>query len=82
MNFTLKIPAFSVKLFLWLSHFFNDNNFVVVCKGYNDDWYYYTGLYWNEDKHLEPGWYKDYQIWLSIKIRRKLEKVNSSNNLP
>ncbi|MEK6568462.1 MAG: hypothetical protein AABZ27_06990 [Candidatus Omnitrophota bacterium] len=68
MNFTLKIPAFSVKLFLWLSQIFSDNNFVVVCKGYNDDWDYYTGLCWNEDKDLEIGWYEDYQIWLSMKI--------------
>ena len=68
MDLTLKIPAFSVKLFLWLSHYFNDNNFVVVCKGYGDDWDYYTGLYWNEDKDLETIWYEDYQIWLSIKV--------------
>lgn len=68
MNFTLNIPAFSVKLFLWLSQFFNDNNFIVVCKGYDDDWDYYTGLYWNEDKNLETRWCKDYQIWLSPKV--------------
>ena len=68
MNLTLKIPAFSVKSFLWLSHFFSDNNFVVVCKGYDDDYDYYTGLYWNEDKDLEIKCYDDYQIWLSIKI--------------
>lgn len=69
MNFTFKIPAFSVKLFLWLSHFFNDNNFVVVCKGYDEDWDYYTGLYWCEDKYLKPSWYADYQIWLSTRIK-------------
>lgn len=67
MNLTFKIPEFSVKLFLWLSHFFSDNNFVVVCKGYDNDYDYYTGLYWNEDKDLEIKCYKDYQIWLSIK---------------
>ncbi|MCX5699463.1 MAG: hypothetical protein NTX01_07175 [Candidatus Omnitrophica bacterium] len=66
MNLALKIPAFSVKLFLWLSLPFSDDNFVVVCKGYGDDWDYYTGLYWYEDKDLETCWYEDYQIWLSI----------------
>lgn len=67
MDFALKIPSFSVKLFLWFSRFFNDNNFVVVCKGYGDDWDYYTGLYWDEDRNLETGWYEDYQIWVETK---------------
>lgn len=66
MNFTIKIPPFSVKFFLKLSSFFNDNNFVVVCKGYGEDWEYYTGLYWSEDKDLELSWYEDFQIWVRL----------------
>jgi len=53
MNIALNIPAFSMKLFMWLFQFFRDNNFVVVCKGYGNDWDYCTGLYWNDDKDLE-----------------------------
>jgi len=64
MSFAIKIPSFSVKFFLRIASCFNDNNFVVVCKGYCEDWENYTGLYWNEDKYLELGWYEDYQIWV------------------
>ena len=49
---------------------------MVVCKGYDNDYDYYTGLYWNEDKDLEIKCFEDYQIWLSIKINFKLQISN------
>lgn len=58
-----------VKTILFLSKFFNDNYFIVVCKGYGEDDENYTGLYWNEDKDLDfsEEIYSDFQIWYSIK---------------
>lgn len=48
----IEIPIFKkiAKPLIWFTNFFSDNNAVVVCKGYGDDWDYYTGLYWDEDK--------------------------------
>ncbi len=51
---------------LWLSHFFNDNNFVLVCMGYDDDWENYTGLYWEEDKNNDFTDYENFQVWLKF----------------
>ena len=48
----IKLSQKIVKPILWLTNFFSDNIVVVVCKGYGDDWDYYTGLYWDEDKDL------------------------------
>lgn len=55
------------KPILYLSKFFNDNYFILVCKGYNEDDVNYTGLYWNEDRDLDfrDETYSDFQIWLS-----------------
>jgi hypothetical protein len=68
MNFAIKIPSFSVKFFLKLSSFFNDNHFLVLCKDYDEDSENYTGLYWDEDKGLESSWYEDYQIWIRFRL--------------
>lgn len=65
MNLTLSIPKFLVKFVLWLSRFFSDNNFVLVCKGYDGDWKNYTGLYWDDDSDNDFGDYEDFQIWLN-----------------
>ncbi len=65
------------KPILYLSKFFNDNYFILVCKGYNEDGVNYTGLYWNDDKELDfsDESYSDFQIWYSLlrAVRKLLE---------
>ena len=69
LTWGIKILPFSVKFFLKLSTFFRRQTaFQVFCKGYADDWEYYTGLEWDEDKDIEVDWYEDYQIWIWIKF--------------
>ena len=55
-----------VKPLLWLTKFFNDEKAVVVCKGYGDDWDYYTGLYWEEDKSINLRDYNNFRLWLNF----------------
>ena len=66
MNLTLLIPKFLTKPVLWLSNFFNDNNFVLVCRGYDNDWKNYTGLYWKDDKDNNFVDYENFQLWLKF----------------
>ncbi len=56
------------KPILYFTKFFNDNYFILVCKGYNEDDDNYTGLYWNDDRDLDfrDETYKDFQIWYSF----------------
>jgi hypothetical protein len=51
---------------LWLTKFFNDEKAVVVCKGYGDDWNYYTGLCWEEDKNIDFSEYSNFRLWLNF----------------
>ena len=66
MNFSIIIPSNCVRLFLRLTALFSRESLLVVYKGYDDDWEYYIGLYWDEDKNLDVEWYEDYQLWISI----------------
>lgn len=66
MNIDISISKFIIKPVFWLTRFFNDGNVVLVCKGYGDDWKYYTGLYWDEDKDSDFKDYQDYRLWLKI----------------
>jgi len=68
------------KPILYLSKFFNDNYFILVCKGYNEDDDNYTGLYWDEDKDLYflDKCYTDYQIW--FKLFSKVDKIALKNS--
>lgn len=66
MRLDIFVPKIFVKPMLWLTQFFHDRNAVLVCKGYGDDWEYYTGLYWDEDKDLEVQWYEDYRVWINF----------------
>ena len=61
----LRIPEFIVKLVLWVTQHVPEKFFIVVCKGYGDDWDDYTGLNWNEDKDNDLNTYKDFRIWLN-----------------
>lgn len=63
----IKIPTnpLIIKILLFLTWFFYDKHAVLVCKGYGDDWDYYTGLYWQEDKDLGFYDYDDFQLWLN-----------------
>jgi len=55
-----------IKPLFWLTSFFNDNKVILVCKGYGEDWDYYTGLYWQEDKNINFKEYDDFQLWLNF----------------
>jgi hypothetical protein len=63
---TLKIPGYFAKPVLYLTNFFNDNKVILVCKGYDNDFDNYTGLYWDEDKDTDFSCdiYEDFQIWI------------------
>lgn len=66
MHLEISIFRFFVWPLLWLSQFFSDNHFVVVCKGYGEDWKNYTGLYWGEDKDNDFSEYKDFRVWVDM----------------
>lgn len=66
---SLKIPKFLVKPVLFITNFFNDNKIILVCKGYNEDYENYIGLYWDEDKDMDlsDNVYEDFRIWIFFK---------------
>lgn len=66
MSIEISIFKNIAKPLIWLTKFFNDNKAVVVCKGYGDDWSYYTGLYWDEDKDNDFSEYEDFKLWLNF----------------
>ncbi len=74
MNFFINIPPKYVRFFLWLSQIFPEKYLLLVCKGYDDDWENYTGLYWADDKDLEIEWYEDYQLWINVFIGGMYER--------
>lgn len=71
MRKSISLSRYVVRPVLWLSQFFNDNYFVVVCMGYDED-DLYTGLYWNDDKTIN-FWtdteYYDFQLWIQFNTR-------------
>ena len=62
----IKIPERIVKPILWFTQHIPERFFAVVCKGYGEDWDYYTGLCWNEDRDNDLSTYEDFQVWLNI----------------
>lgn len=73
---SIKIKRKSAKLVFSLVKDFNDNKVVLVCKGYDEDDDYYTGLYWPDDKNLDfsDDNYFDFQLWYSFKNEKRLLK--------
>ena len=64
MGFTIN-PIFA-KIILRLNPF---NNIIVVCKGYNEDYDYFTELVWEDDKHLcfyDKETYPEFQLWIFL----------------
>lgn len=72
---SIKIMKKLVKPLLYLSQFFNDNFFLLVCKGYDEDYDVYTGLYWVDDKDLDiyDNSYSDFQLW--VRVFQKTQEV-------
>lgn len=66
MSIEISIFKNITKSLIWLAKFFNDERVVVVCKGYGDDWDYYTGLYWDEDKDNDLSEYDNFKLWLNF----------------
>ena len=65
----IQIPRFLAKFVLWFSQFFAERILVLVCKGYGNDYKYYTGLCWDEDHHLDfinDDSYWDFRLWLNF----------------
>lgn len=65
MNFGIPIFKFLVSPLLWFSQFLNEKNLVLVCKGYDDDFELFTGIYWRDDKDNCLD-YENYKIWISL----------------
>lgn len=64
----ININKYIVKPLLYLSQFFPENKFLVVCKGYGEDYELFTQLNWQEDSELDfvkDTQYCDYQLWVS-----------------
>ena len=64
----INISKYFVSFFLFLSKSFPEDKFLVVCKGYGDDYELFTGLHWEEDKDLDfiqDEQYSDFQLWLN-----------------
>ncbi|MBK9246972.1 MAG: hypothetical protein IPM69_02385 [Ignavibacteria bacterium] len=67
MSVSINIPRILVKPLLYISKFLPENKFLVVCKGYGEDYDLYTGLCWCEDHHLDfvsDTQYEDFQVWM------------------
>jgi hypothetical protein len=64
MSFEIPIFKFLVRPILWFSQFFNENSFILVCKGCDDDWEFFTGIYWQDDRENCLD-YEDYKIWIN-----------------
>lgn len=64
---SIDIPLyFIVKPILWVTKFFADEKAVLACKGYGDDWEFYTGLHWDEDKNNDLCYYEDFRLWIGF----------------
>lgn len=64
----INISKYFVSFFLFLSKSLPEDKFLVVCKGYGDDYELFTGLHWEEDKDLDfiqDEQYSDFQLWLN-----------------
>lgn len=57
---------FFIKPILRFTKFFTDEKAVLVCKGYGDDWEYYTGLHWEEDNNNDLSFYGDFRFWIDL----------------
>lgn len=66
MFLQISIFKFLVKPILWFSHFLNDNYFVLICKGYDDDFENFTGIYWRDDKENCLN-YEEYNLLISFR---------------
>ena len=69
LSFEVKIARVFAQAILWFASFFNDNNLVLVCKGYDGDYDLYTGLYWDDDKYIDfkrEVDYEDFRLWINL----------------
>lgn len=60
---SIRIMKTLVKPLLWLSSFMP---FIVVCKGYGEDYENYTELVWKDDCDIDfiRDEYLDFQVWM------------------
>ena len=61
----IKLNHNVIKPLLWLSQFFNENTFLIVCKGYDEDIENYTGIYYEDDIDVFDPNYSDFQLWIN-----------------
>ena len=60
----INLNPFLAKIILRFNPF---RKLIVVCRGYNDDYYNFTELVWEDDKDLDfydSKTYPQFQIWL------------------
>ena len=65
MNMAIRVPAFLARFALWIQQF--SGEYLVVCRGYNEDDANFTELVWEDDKDLDFGdrqSYPEFQIWI------------------
>lgn len=59
----IKLSPFFAKIILCINPF---PKFIVVCKGYSEDFENFTELVWEDDKHLDfydKESYPEFQLW-------------------
>lgn len=62
----IKINRLFAKPILFTLNLFHCKKVLLVCKGYGDDFEYYTELSWEEDKELNlfnDKTYQDFRVW-------------------
>jgi hypothetical protein len=67
----IPVPRFMAHFLLWLSQFFHERYFLLLCMGYGDDHEMYTALYWDDDRDFcfgNPQYY-DFRLWLFYRTR-------------
>ncbi len=68
-SFEIQIPRSFAQIALWFTSFLSERHLVLVCKGYDGDYEFYTGLDWDEDKDLDfrrDESYEDFRLWFNL----------------
>ena len=63
----IKINRYCVRFLLYVINFLPQNKFLLVCKGYGEDYELFTELNWEEDNELDfvnDKQYENFQLWV------------------
>jgi hypothetical protein len=62
----IKVNRIVAKPILFMTNLFPCKKIMLVCKGYGEDYEFYTELCWKEDKELDfinDKTYQDFKLW-------------------